>query len=416
MAQFPGPPVGWPSALYASVGRCLTRFVVQVDGHISVQARHELPLNAQYACFHPKQPILYIACSNGGVLGPGDKHCLVQLAAGGDSMEPLAEPVQLPYRPLHATVDPADGRLALAYNQPAAISLHALDASGVAHKTLALHGGEDLVGHFPHQLLPVPGKPEWLLTCRGDDATSDRAENPGSLRLLTDGKPSFLCTRVTAPNGGFGFGPRNSVFHPHLPVLYSVLERQNQLAAFRHTEGVLEEQPSWVVGLLEQPQHLRPPQLAGAVVIHPSGRFAYVVNRAHPALANPDPAQLCGENSVVVLALDAATGEPRELQRVALPGLHARCISLSHDGRILVAAMRQPGFSEDVERGLIQELAGFVCFEVQDSGHLLFLQHHAVDVGGEQLFWAEFSPPYVLDCKDRRNAGHGATRRSPGPP
>ena len=416
MAQFSGPRIGWPSALYASVGRWLTRYVVQADGHISVQARQELPLNAQYACFHPKQPILYIACSNGGVLSPGDKHCLVQLGVGGDSMEPLAEPVQLPYRPLHAAIDLSEGRFALAYNRPAAISLHALDVSGVVHKTIALHGEEDLVGHFPHQVLPVPGRPEWLLTCRGDDATPDCAENPGSLRLLSGGNRSLSCARVTAPNGGFGFGPRNSAFHPHLPVLYSILERQNQVAAFRHADGVLEAQPSWTVGLLQQPERLRRPQLAGAVVIHPSGRFAYVVNRAHPALASPDPAQLCGENSVVVLALDTTTGEPRELQRVALPGLHARCISLSHDGRILIAAMRQPGCSEDVERGLIQEPAGFVCFEVQDSGHLLFLQHHAVDVGGEQLFWAEFSPPYVLDCKDQGNAGRGATRQSPGPP
>jgi 6-phosphogluconolactonase len=122
MAQFSGSRIGWSSAFYASVGRWLTRYVVQADGHISVQARQELPLNVQCACFHPKQPILYIACSNGDVLSPGDKHCLVQLGVGGDAMEPLAEPVQLPYRPLHAAIDLSEGRLALAYNRPAAIS------------------------------------------------------------------------------------------------------------------------------------------------------------------------------------------------------------------------------------------------------------------------------------------------------
>jgi 6-phosphogluconolactonase (cycloisomerase 2 family) len=36
-----------------------------------------------------------------------------------------------------------------------------------------------------------------------------------------------------APNGGYGFGPRNLDFHPGLPLVYVSLERQNRLDVYR---------------------------------------------------------------------------------------------------------------------------------------------------------------------------------------
>ncbi|WP_454688093.1 beta-propeller fold lactonase family protein [Achromobacter aloeverae] len=351
-----------------------------------------MPLAVQYACFHPGRAIAYVACSNGGVASPGDRHCLAQVALDAAGMTMSAEPVALPYRPLHAAMAADRNRLALAYNRPAAVTVHDLDSHGFVQGRGRLAEGEDLVGHFPHQVIPMPACEDWLLTCRGDDAGASGKENPGSLRVLRYDGDAMACAQAVAPNGGFGFGPRNCAFHPHKEVLYAVLERQNRLAGFRHRNGVIDAEPCWNVGLLRHPDTVRRPQLGGAIAIHPAGRFAFVVNRAHPAPDGSGAAAPCGENSIVVFRLDDATGEPRELQRVALNGLHARCLALSPDGAILVAALRQAGRRLDDDGGVVDCAAGFASFHVADSGHLTFMHQDAVDVGGEQLFWADFVP------------------------
>lgn len=383
------PACGWPAHLYASIGRTLSRYRIEQDGSIQVLTTLELPVTIQYACFHPQRPILYVACSNGGVASAGDRHCLVQIGLDQDTLYVLTEPIALPYRPLHGAVSLPQAQLALAYNRPAAVSIHPLDVAGFAQPAVALLEGTDLVGHFPHQIIPVPHHDAWLLTCRGDNATPSNPENPGSLRLLTIRDHTARCTQVIAPEQGYGFGPRNSAFHPLLPVLYVVLERQNQLAAFRCLEGMLDTEPVQTMALLEQAEKPRDVQLAGAIVVHPTGRFAYVVNRAHPASDGPHSLEDIGENSVVVFELDERTGAFSIVQRMPLIGIHARCLSLSQDGSMLVVAIRQALTVHDAEHGQTPLPAGFACFHVQPTGHLSFIRHHVVDVRHEQLFWAE---------------------------
>lgn len=381
-----------PWALYASVGNQLRRYAVGPDGVVAQRASLRLPQNIQFACFHPHLPILYVACSNGGVARQGDTHCLFQVGPAGDGLAVLVAPIPLPSRPLHLMVDLSQQTLALAYNRPAGISFHHLDAAGIAQPSNALCNDVERVGHFPHEILPIPGQPGWLLTCRGDDATASTAENPGSLRLLRRALGGVSATQVVAPGGGMGFGPRNCAFHPTLPVLYCVLERQNQMAVFRFVDGVLEEHPRWTVDLLEHPEELRRPQLGGAIVLHPTGRSAYVVNRAHPAQRHGVTSHRWGENSVVAFDLDPSNGEPRATQREALPGVHARCLSLSNDGRLLVAAIRQNSVLPFGQDGPLEQPAGLACFAVDCTGRLSFVQHFPVDVGDEQLFWAAFAP------------------------
>jgi 6-phosphogluconolactonase (cycloisomerase 2 family) len=377
--------------LLACIGRRLIRYYPH-DAGFTEQESVEMPLSVQYACFHPDRAVVYVACSNGGVGTPGDRHCLAQVELGETGMTVLKAPIALPYRPLHASVDPRQNRLVLAYNRPAAVTVHDLDAPGFVQGRGFLVEGGDVVGYFPHQIIPMPGGQDFLLSCRGDDASTSNKENPGSLRVLRYDGLRMACKQAVAPNGGLGFGPRNCAFHPHRDVLYAVLERQNRLAVFGYRDGVIEPQPRWTVNLLKNTDTARRPQLGGAIVIVPSGRFAYVVNRAHPVSDNPGMAAPCGENSIVVFELDDLTGEPRELQRVALHGLHARCIALSRDGAFLVAALRQAGRYLHDDGSVVECSAGFATFRVGDSGHLTFMHQDVVDVRHEQLFWADFAP------------------------
>lgn len=385
---------------FAAVADRLIRYALDVGGRMREIDALAMPCNVQYACFDPARALLYVACSNGGVGSRGDRHRLALVAMDG-AMRLLAEPVALPHRPIHAALDPAGCRLLVAYNLPAAVTVHALDGEGRVRGCTGPFEGAHLVGWFPHQILPVPGSGEVLLTCRGDDATAEHAENPGSLRVLRIEEGQAQIVQVVAPQRGIGFGPRNCAFHPTAPWVYAVLERQNALAQFSVRDGRIAAEPACTVGLLQHPESIHRPQLAGALELHPSGRFAYAVNRSHAVVPDgPCMVWAGGENSIVVFRLDQRTGEPVQIQAAPLQGLHARCIAIAQGGRLLVAALRQAS-QRRTDAGIEDCPAGFSIFRIGDDGCLEALDHLTVAVGAAQIFWA--------GCGDRPRAGQASS-------
>lgn len=381
-----------PFYFFAAVARVLTRYRLAFDGGWQAVDAIELPLDTQYACFHPSRPWLYVLCSNGGVARAGDCHALVTLRLDGPCMEAVGVPVALPFRPIHATLDARGDRLLVAYNRPAALTVHPLDDEGRPEAMQGPVADPAVVGHFPHQVLPMPHDQGALLVCRGDDATPTQAENPGSLRVLEiDGK-RMACTQTIAPQGGFGFGPRNAVFGPSAAWLQVVLERQNVLATFGVEHGKIEAAPRFTQSLLQRPDAAQKPQLAGAIELDAEGRFAYVVNRSHAATQDHgSKVDAGGENSIVVFSPDADTGRPQRVQTVTLAGLHARCISLSPDGLWLVAAIRESSVRLEAGR-LIAQPAGLQCFRVHPDGRLVLSHHIPLDDSAGHVFWAGFAP------------------------
>jgi len=377
--------------LLASVGRSLILNELHHDS-VTRLCRLEMPLTVQYACFHPEHAIVYVVCSDGGVSSAGDQHCLAQISYADGVLSPMRTPLALPYRPLHAAVLPRHNRLVIAYNRPAALTHHQMDAKGVVSDDFHQTEGPDVVGYFPHQVIQTPDTEGLLLTCRGDDATESSAENPGSLRLLRYTDQHVTCVQTIAPNDGYGFGPRNCAFRPDGHVLYAVLERQNKLVGFRYRQRFVDLEPRWTLSLLKSMDRVRRPQLGGAISIHPNGRYAYVVNRSHPVYDGQDNIGPCGENSVVVYELDADSGEPREIQRVEVDGLHARCMALSPDGAFLVVAPRQAGQCLGADGQAQKYVAGFAIYRIADDGHLRLSHREDITVGKEQLFWADFVP------------------------
>ncbi|UHL63164.1 lactonase family protein [Paralcaligenes sp. KSB-10] len=377
-----------PESFFGAIGSRLVQYQLSQAGNLSECTSVMLPLNVQYGCFDAGRALAYVVCSDGGVSSAGNRHQLVQLSFGRRRFLLMGEPIELPHRPIHVVLDDNRRRLAVAYNRPAALTVHGLNKEGLVQGSAVRIDDPGVVGHFPHQAIPMPGSDDLLLTCRGDNATAEYGENPGSLRVIgVEGDKAF-CAQIVAPNGGFGFGPRNCAFHPKAPWLYAVLERQNALSMFRTLDGAIGVQPAFTVGLLDNPLAIQDPQLAGAIVVHPDGRTIYVVNRSHAKPpAHGLPMSGGGENSIVVFSVDPSNGRPRLLQRVALQGMHARCAMISQAGNLLIAAVRQPSLRR--KAGKVTECpAGFSIFRIVENGRLDPLGHHAVNVGGDQLFWA----------------------------
>lgn len=378
---------------FASLGAAISRYVVDDDGACVSSASITLPDMVQFACFDRDAAWLYAVCSDGGIASPGTKHCLFAIRIRRETGSLAVEAsLPLPYRPLHVGMDESNRRLLISFNRPAALAVVSLNEHGAFGDLQILVEDPELVGIFPHQAISAPGTGLILLTCRGDDATEDQPEGPGSLRLLDVGRDGARCAQVIAPRGGYGFGPRNCAFHPSKPWMYAVLERQNKLAMFTVTDaGLIAEEPVCLIDTMAPGQLSGRPQLAGAICIHPGGRYLYVANRAHGLRPHgSDRVFAGGENSVAVFAIAERTGWPELIQSVPVVGLHPRAMDLNKDGTVLLVATRQGGFHE-TEEGLVQESASLCCFSVGLDGYLTLTSSTAVGPSDDHLFWCGFS-------------------------
>ena len=136
-----------------------------------------------------------------------------------------------------------------------------------------------------------------------------------------------------------GSGPRHLAFHPNGKWLYAVQELSNEVIAFNWDgkKGVLTQ--------FQAVQTLREgftdASTAAEIAVRQDGRFLYVSNR--------------GEDSIVVYAIDARTGELTLKQRTPSRGRVPRFFSFDPSGKWLVVANQEGGnlsvFSVDAKTG-----------------------------------------------------------------
>jgi 6-phosphogluconolactonase len=124
-----------------------------------------------------------------------------------------------------------------------------------------------------------------------------------------------------------GSGPRHLAFHPNGQWLYAVQELSNEVVAF-HWDGRK--------GTLEQFQAVKTlregftdPNTAAEIIVRKDGRFLYVSNR--------------GEDSLVVYAIDAKTGELTLRQRTPSRGRVPRFFTFDPSGRWLIVGAQEGG-------------------------------------------------------------------------
>ena len=131
---------------------------------------------------------------------------------------------------------------------------------------------------------------------------------------LVPADPPHVATRP-------GAGPRHVDFHPNLPFAYVINELDSTLAAYHYDadRGRL---------TLQQLETTLPPDFAGnnttaEVAVQPSGRFVYGSNRGH--------------NSIVIFAIDAATGLLKRVGWEPTRGSTPRYFGLDPSGALLYA-------------------------------------------------------------------------------
>jgi 6-phosphogluconolactonase len=119
-----------------------------------------------------------------------------------------------------------------------------------------------------------------------------------------------------------GFGPRHLAFHPDGRWVYVITEMGNAMVVFSYdsTQGALRE----IQSVSTLPADFTGQSSGAEVAVHPNGRFVYGSNRGH--------------DSIVVYAVDQASGRLALVQHQSTLGRTPRTFALDPSGRWLLAA------------------------------------------------------------------------------
>lgn len=373
---------------YAAIGPELGVFDIDVDeAALTRCGAVTLPANIQYAWPHPSRRYLYVASSNGGPRVAGDKHFATALAVAPatGSLRPHGDSVALPSRPIHLSVDRSGEYLLTAYNNPSHITVHRLNADGSIGAPVTQPEKLD-TGIYAHQVLTAPSNRLVTLVARGNDAEPGKAEDPGAIKTFSFDNGVLRNLASIAPGTGLGFGPRHLDFHPTKPWVFVSIERQNKLYVYTlESVSGLKREPLFVKDTLSKMPAMR--QAAGAIHVHPSGKFVYVTNRASDRSSfNGKPAVVGGQNDVAVFSIDQATGEPTLIQNADGQTVELRTFGIDPGGRMLVAAGIASAPVRDGDR-IIEVPAALSVFRVGDDGKLAFIRKYDIDTGPERQFW-----------------------------
>lgn len=374
---------------YASIGPELFLYDVALDGAaLAKRGAISLPANVQYAWPHPSRRCLYVASSNGGPAVAGDKHhataLTVDLATG--SLRAHGAPVALPARPIHLSVDRKGEYLLTGYNNPSSVTVHRLNDDGTIGAPVPQPATLD-TGIYAHQILAAPSNDMALLVTRGNDAKSDKAEDPGAIKTFAFRNGVLSNLASIAPGNGLGFGPRHLDFHPNKPWVFVSIERQNQLYVYEFDAATgLKREPLFVKSTLSNPKPAMR-QAAGAIHVHPSGRAVYLTNRASDlSRFDGKPAVIGGQNDVAVFSIDQKTGEPTLIQNADGRSVELRTFAIDPSGRMLVAASIAPAPVLQGDR-IVTVSAGFSVFAIAADGELSFVRKYDIDTGHQRQFW-----------------------------
>ena len=389
-------PASQKVALYANVGADLTHYDVDVAGAALLKRETvTLPAGVQYAWPDVSRHYLYVATSSSAPgSGPGgtEHHVTAfRIDPASGALTPHGTPIRLPTRPIHLTTDIPSEYILVAFNNPSAVRVYRINPDLTPGDEVQQPGPID-AGIFAHQVRVTPDNTLAILVTRGNEGTPTKAEDPGALKVFAY-KHGVLTNEVSiAPNGGKAYGPRHLDFHPTKPWMYVSIETQNKMDMHRMDGGRIHPEIASRADTLAEPHNIRARQAAGTVHVHPNGRFVYGANRAQETIEfQGKPVFKGGENSIVVYAIDQATGEPRPIQHIDTRAIHPRTFHIDPSGRLLVAQHNLP---VNVREGdTIRTLpAGLSVFRMGEDGKLTFERKYDIEVGDKTMFWMGMVP------------------------
>jgi 6-phosphogluconolactonase (cycloisomerase 2 family) len=382
-------------ALYANVGPLLTHYDVDVDGAaLSARDSVTLPASVQYCWPHRNRRYLYVASSDSaaGIVQRGAEHHVTafRIDPTSGALTRVGDPMRLPVRPIHMSLDNESRHLLVAFNSPSSLRVYRVRDDFTPGEEV-LQAAMD-TGIYAHQVRVTPDGRHVVLVTRGNEGTAQRPEDPGALMVFDYDKGILANQYKIAPNGGHGYGPRHLDFHPTRPWMYVSIETQNQLHTHRLEAGKPRPDVLFNKTTLLEPGNIRSRQAASTVHVHPNGRFVYGANRSQDVVDfKGKKVYKGGENSIVVYAINQETGEPTAIQHIETQKFHPRTFHIDPGGRLLVVQHNLPVDVRDGEN-VRTVPAGLSVFRIGADGRLTLARTYDIDVRDTTMWWMGMVP------------------------
>jgi len=381
--------------LYANVGPVLTHYDVDLaTAELVTRESVTLPAGVQYCWPHRNRRYLYVASSSSaaGNEQVGTEHHVTAFTidSATAALEQNGNPMRLPVRPIHMTLDNESQHILVAFNNPSSLRVYRIRNDFTPGEEVR-QGAMD-AGIYAHQVRVTPDGRHVVLVTRGNEGTSQRPEDPGALMVFDYSNGTLSNQYKIAPNGGRGYGPRHLDFHPTKPWMYVSIETQNQIHLHRMQDGKPLPEVVFNKTTLLEPGNIRSRQAASTVHVHPNGRVVYGANRSQDLVDfNGKKVYKGGENSIVAYAINQETGEPTAIQHIETQKIHPRTFHMDPGGRILVAQHNLPVDVRDGDSVRTVQ-AGLSVFRMNEDGRLALSRTYDIDVGDKTMWWMGMVP------------------------
>jgi len=162
-----------------------------------------VPSAIQYACSDPTRQYPYVASSDRAASLPREFHHVTAYAIDRVTgrLGQLGEATCLRSRPVHITTDGTGRFLLTAYNAPSLIAVHHLHPGGSVGEEVQQQQGLDF-GIYAHQVRITPSNQHIILVTRGNDADTERREDPGAFKVFGFQAGHLSAGDSIAPGGG----------------------------------------------------------------------------------------------------------------------------------------------------------------------------------------------------------------------
>ena len=378
-------------ALYTNVGPELIHYDVDVaNAELIKRDSVMLPAIVQYAWPHRNRRYFYVASSENRPGSTVHHVTALKIDPATGALTQIGEPIRLPARPIHMTLDNESQHILAAFNIPSSLRVYRINKDFTPGEEVSKSATE--VGIYAHQIRMTPDGRHAVLVTRGNEGTPQKPEDPGALYVF-DYKNGVLSNQSKiAPNGGHGYGPRHLDFHPTKPWMYVSIETQNQMHMHRMQGGKPLQEVVYSKTTLLEPNNIRSRQAASTLHVHPNGRFLYGTNRSQDLVDfNGKRVYKGGENSIVVYSLNPQTGEPTAIQHIETQKLHPRTFHIDPSGRMLVAQHNLPVLVRDGNNTNTVK-AGLSVFRMDTDGKLTFARTYDFYVGDKIMWWMGMVP------------------------
>ncbi|WCJ59088.1 lactonase family protein [Fontisphaera persica] len=293
-------------------------------GQLSEGALAAEVTNPTWLVVHPTRQFLYALSEVGGAQGGGITAYAVEAASG--KLTRLNTQFSGGSGPCHLAVDRSGQCLLVANYGGGSVAALPIQKDGSlgAAASFIQHQGSSVnpqrqKGPHAHSVDVDPGNRFVLVCDLGLDKVLTYRLEPARASL-TPAEPPHV---ATAP----GAGPRHLAFHPNGRWVYVINELNNTVAQYEYNpeNGAL----TALSALPTLPADFTGQNTTAEIAVHPNGKFVYGSNRGH--------------DSIVVYAVDAATGRLTLVQHHPSGGKTPRHFALDPTGRWMLSGNQTSG-------------------------------------------------------------------------